>query len=291
MEIKMLKTFQCVANYLNYSKAAEMLNFSQPTISMHIQILEEELGQKLFVHVGKRTYLTPQGKLLKRDADRLLAMVDDIENKFQTMANENKVIKIAAHESFCNLNLPNVICSYLKTFSNVDVELHSEDTNQVINDIRENTYDVGIISGEAFYAGVCCISVDDTDVKILVKSDIAQSNTLQEIVQKYPYIRYRADAVQYSMDIEQVLIQSHVVPKHAMEFANLMAIRQAIQEGLGYSVMSVDNVQQELDRGILSIVTPKGVNVTSRTSAICLEDNIEREEVKAFIQLLKEIWK
>ncbi len=290
MELKILRTFQCVANCLNYSKAAEMLNFSQPTVSTQIQLLEEELGQKLFVHVGKKTYLTPQGKILKEDTDRLLNMADEIENKFKSMSNNVKVIKVAAHESFCNLNLPAVICQYLKETENVDVELHSDYTNKVIMNVRENIYDVGIISGEAEYAGIQSIPIDDTRVDIIVKKEIAEKYSLEEIVERFSYICYQADALQYSMDLGQVLRQSGITPGHVMRFASLFAIRQAVEEGLGYSVMSIDNIQQELEQKKISVITPDYVNVTSRTSAICLEDNVERPEVKAFIKKLKEAW-
>ena len=97
MELRLLRTFQCVASCLNFSKAAEMLNFSQPTVSTQIQMLEEELGQKLFVHVGKKTYLTPEGTILKEDADRILCMAEEVSLKFQSMTNTTRILKIAAH--------------------------------------------------------------------------------------------------------------------------------------------------------------------------------------------------
>lgn len=291
MELKNLRTFQCVADTLNFSKAAEVLNFSQPTVSTQILNLEEELGQKLFVHVGKKTYLTPQGVILKEDVDRLLTFADEIETKFKAMSNANKVVKIASPESFCNLILPDVISKYLKEMDKVDVELYCDYTNKVIVGVRENLYDIGIISGEANCTGVCSIPIDDTSVEIVVKSELAEQFSLEEIVEKLPYIRYQADAMQYSMDLGQALQRSNIIPKHVMRFASLSAIRNAVKEGLGYSVVSVDNVQKEIENGEIAVITPKGVNVTSLTSAICLEDNVEREEIKSFIRKLKEEWR
>ena len=267
-----------------------MLNFSQPTVSTQIQMLEEELGQKLFVHVGKKTYLTPEGIILKEDADRILSMTEEITLKFQSMTNTTRVLKIAAHESFCNLNLPRVINAYLREVKKVNVDLTSVSTNEVINGIRKNQYDVGIISGDVAYAGVECLTFDATKVEIIVASELAEKYTLEEIVEKFPYFRYRADAMQYSMDLKQMLIKCGIVPKNVMKFGSLMAIKEAVKCGLGYTVVTRDNVEKELKTRELSIITPPDIEVMSMTSAVFLADSREREEVKEFVRILKEVW-
>ena len=290
MELRLLRTFQCVASCLNFSKAAEMLNFSQPTVSTQIQMLEEELGQKLFVHVGKKTYLTPEGTILKEDADRILCMAEEVSLKFQSMTNTTRILKIAAHESFCNLNLPKVINAYLHYMKKVNVDLTAVSTNEVINGIRKNQYDIGIISGDVDYAGVECLTFDETKVEIIVASELTQTCSLEEIVEKYPYFRYRADAMQYSLDLNQVLVKSGIVPQNVMKFGSLKAIKEAVKSGLGYTVVTRDNVEKELKNGELSIITPSDIEVMSMTSAVFLADSREREEVKEFIRILKEVW-
>lgn len=290
MELKNLRTFQCAANYLNFSKAAEALNFSQPTVSTQIQALEEELGQKLFVHVGKKTYLSPGGAILKEKVEKLLGVVDEIDVKFKAMADTYKIIKVAAHESFCNLWLPEVINKYLKTTEKVDIDLYACSTNAVIDGVRKNEYDIGIISGEVNYAGVNCVPVDSTEVDVMVSGELAEKYSLAEIVEKYPYIRYRADAMQYSMDLAQTLQKSNITPKRTMKFGSIGAISKAVQAGIGYTVISRDNVVNEINSGKIVVVTPKGIKVSSLTSAICIEDNQEKPEIKEFISILQKVW-
>lgn len=71
MELRNLKTFQVVAECSNFTKAAEKLNFTQPTVTAQIQSLEKELNQLLFFRVGRTNHLTPAGKLLKKYTDEL----------------------------------------------------------------------------------------------------------------------------------------------------------------------------------------------------------------------------
>ena len=70
----------------------------------------------------------------------------------------------------------------------------------------------------------------------------------------------------------------------------LKAIKAAVKSGLGYTIVTRDNVEKELKNKKLSIITPPDIEVMSMTSAVFLADSREREEVKEFIRILKEVW-
>lgn len=82
MELRHLKTFQVVAEQLNLTKVAEQLGYSQPGITLQIKALEKELGRTLFARVGRQTYLTSAGKLLKTHVDRLFGVMHELEDDF-----------------------------------------------------------------------------------------------------------------------------------------------------------------------------------------------------------------
>ena len=290
MELRWLKTFQCVASCLNYSKAAEALNFSQPTVSTQIQMLEEELGQKLFVHVGKKTFLTKEGLILKKDAEKILELLEEVELKFQSMSNTTKILKIAAHESFSNIKLPLVINEYLHRVEKVNIDLTSISTNDVIEGIRKNKFDIGIISGDVNYAGVKCLTFDATRVEVIASEELAKKYSLEEIVELFPYFSYRADAIQYSLDLNQALVKCGIVPKNTMKFGSLVAIKEVVKAGLGYSVVTRDVVEKELEEKSICVISPKELEVYAMSSVIYLEDSYEREEIKKFIKILKEVF-
>lgn len=96
--------------------------------------------------------------------------------------------------------------------------------------------------------------------------------------------------MQYSLDLNQVLVKGGIVPQNVMKFGSLMAIKEAVKSGLGYTVITRDNVEKELKNKELSVITPSDVEVLSMTSAVFLADSREREEVKEFIRILKEVW-
>jgi DNA-binding transcriptional LysR family regulator len=65
MELRNLKTFQVVAEELNLTKAAKILGYTQPTLTLQIQALEKELQHTLLTRIGKKTFLTSAGKNLR----------------------------------------------------------------------------------------------------------------------------------------------------------------------------------------------------------------------------------
>ncbi len=291
MELKHLKTFQCVANFLNFSKAAEVLNFSQPTVSTQIQTLEQELNQKLFIHLGKKTYLTSAGKILKEYVDELFVMVDKIENHFNEMGEFFGHISIAAYETYCTINLPPVISKYLQDNKEVNLELYSCFTKEVIKGVKENDYDIGIVSGVVEYPGVMNIPIGVDRMEIVVSDKLYQKYTREEIFQECTYIKYRADAPDYDADIKAVLQKSGWIPKRQMEFRSLAAIKQAVLDGIGISIMTEDIVKAELKSGRIVSLTPPDINVMSKTSIIVLEEKAKLNEIESFILLLKKMWK
>lgn len=89
MHTQQLLCFVCVADKLNFTKAAEELFLSTPTVTHHIQTLENELKTTLFIRNSKMVQLTETGKEFYNDATEILAKMELAEKKIQKIANPN----------------------------------------------------------------------------------------------------------------------------------------------------------------------------------------------------------
>lgn len=85
MEIRVLRYFFEAAKEKNMTKAASNLHVSQPTLSRQLKLLEEELGQKLFIRSNYSIHLTDEGKILYKRCEDILSMVDKTQSEFKTM--------------------------------------------------------------------------------------------------------------------------------------------------------------------------------------------------------------
>ena len=85
MEIRVLRYFLAVAREESITAAANFLHLTQPTLSRQIHDLEEELGQQLLIRKSHRVLLTPEGMLLRKRAEEIIAMVDKTEAEFNSL--------------------------------------------------------------------------------------------------------------------------------------------------------------------------------------------------------------
>ena len=87
MELRVLRYFLAVAREGNITAAANFLHLTQPTLSRQIKDLENELGQQLLIRKSHQVVLTPEGMLLRKRAEEIIAMVDKTEAEFVSLEN------------------------------------------------------------------------------------------------------------------------------------------------------------------------------------------------------------
>src|ERR1051326_1281311 len=85
MEIRSLEVFLSVAKHLNFTRAGEEINLSQPSVSVRIRQLETELSVRLFEQLGKKVALTEAGELLVPHARRVMAAIADAKQSIDEL--------------------------------------------------------------------------------------------------------------------------------------------------------------------------------------------------------------
>lgn len=100
MELRVLNYFLAIAREENFTRAAQQLHVTQPTLSRQIADLEQELGVKLFRRSNHNVVLTEDGMILKRRAQELLTLADKTKRTFCTGANSWRAPSPSAAGSF-----------------------------------------------------------------------------------------------------------------------------------------------------------------------------------------------
>ncbi|MGN0160820.1 MAG: LysR family transcriptional regulator [Lachnospiraceae bacterium] len=146
MDIRELKYFMEVAGELNITRAAKNLNMAQPPLSRQIQMLEEELGVKLFDRSKKKIQLTEEGKLLKNRGIQILELIEKTETEVRELAKGSTgTLYIGTVEG----RGPNLISSWIARFKeeypNVYYELWNGSTDDVLDRLEKGLLDVALI--------------------------------------------------------------------------------------------------------------------------------------------------
>jgi len=143
---KQLRSFCMAAKVGGFSKAAELLQLSQPSVSLQIQGLEKEFKAKLFIRNGPKITLTDAGKKLLELAQPLVDQMDSLPTRFTALhrPEETAEINIAAGEASILYLLPNIIETFKQRYPNVHIRLHSVSGKSGVDAIRNGDVDFAV---------------------------------------------------------------------------------------------------------------------------------------------------
>jgi len=284
MDLRNLKTFHVVSTYLNFTKAAEILNYSQPTISQQMKALEEELGHILINRMGKKMFLSQVGKIVKEHTDQLFGIIEEMEQDLKNFEKPYGHLTIAAPEFYCGYYLSHIIGSFLKQYPQVNLKLLCANSKETANLVSSNQADIGFVAGSPSYAGVEGILLEEEDLVLVGNPLIIKDRTVQEIFDDYPFITYGMDDC-----IVSCLQEIKCKPQTIVEFGSEEAIKRAVLEQVGLALLSDIIIQKEVTKGSLQVLYrfPKKLP----TYLIFPQNAKTFSNVSTFIDLVKDTWK
>lgn len=145
MNSQELKCFVVAADRLNFTRAAKELYVTPPTITHHIQHLEEELGVKLFIRDSKSVQLTTAGEMFYHDAHDILLRMEEIPNRLRDLkANEQRILKIGCTMGKDTEILKEILYKFRLEYPHVSPRIYLDDYFQLLNRLYENQLDMMI---------------------------------------------------------------------------------------------------------------------------------------------------
>ena len=142
MNSQELKCFVVAADRLNFTRAAKELYVTPPTVTHHIQHLEEELGVKLFIRNSKSVQLTTAGEIFYHDAHDILLRMEAIPNRLRAVkSNEQTILKIGCTMSQEAKCLTQALRLFHRENSRVSPRIYLDDYFQLVNRLVENQLD------------------------------------------------------------------------------------------------------------------------------------------------------
>ena len=143
MEFKQLESYIAIVKYKNLTTAAEALGISQPTISIHLKNLEEELHTRLIIRTAKNFEVTQRGQEFFICAQNILKLRDDLVNSWN--GREAEIIRMGVSTIPSAYILPEVLPVFGKEHENVYFSIDQMDSQKVIDEVHKGTYDLGLV--------------------------------------------------------------------------------------------------------------------------------------------------
>jgi DNA-binding transcriptional LysR family regulator len=146
MELKQLKYFVVLCEELHFTRAAEILNISQPALSQQIRILENEVGKPLFDRIGKTINVTEAGKLVLKHSENILSELEEIRNAVDGLNNLTKgTVSVGSIITLVTYMLPMVILRYNYIFPNITMTVSGLSSERIRERLIQGDLDLGIL--------------------------------------------------------------------------------------------------------------------------------------------------
>lgn len=244
MEFKQLESYAAVVKYNSFTKAAENLYISQPTISTHIRALEEELDVRLIMRTTKSIEVTPEGRKLYDYAVNLLELRDRMVH--ECSANAKKIIHLGASTIPSAYILPEVLPKFGKLSPNTFFVIHQSDSKGILDGLSDGIYDVGLIGMPSGKENIVCRSFCRDRMVIItpvtehyLKLQSQRKLPLEELLQEPIILREKGSGSKKSADkfLEAMGIAQEQLNVSA-RVNDPEAIKNLVAGGLGISIIS-----------------------------------------------------
>jgi LysR family transcriptional repressor of citA len=261
MDPRHLRSFVAVAERLHFREAAERLSLSQPTVTGHIQALENEVGAPLFDRQGRRVALTPTGERLLPFARRLLALDAEAEAEVRSWRlRYDERLHVVSSIFVAASVLPGALRRLLAERPRTDVALRTAFSQDVVTAIREGDGDLGFSRLEPRGSGIGARRLLREPVLAVAPAAWGRLG-LAEALAAHPLLAHNHPGYW-----DRLLAQLEVLklPCQPLEVRQVEVTRRLLAEGLGLSFLPRSAVAEELAAGSLRpLRLPAGLRLPS----------------------------
>lgn len=263
MDLRQLEVFVKVAELGSFSKAAEAVFLTQPTVSEHIRALEEELGVRLLDRFGRGAEPTKAGQLLLSYAQRILKLHSEARQalaQFQgRMAGE---LVVGASTIPGEYVLPRLIGRFKEKYPDISISLLIGDTQQALDWLLEGKVEVALVGAQIVQRSIEYTELMPDELVLVVSSTHPwhgkKTVTLDEVRTEPLIVRERGSGSRHALEraLEEEGLDLGAF-RVVGEMGSTQAIKQAVKAGVGISLISKRAVEDECRANLLWCVKVK----------------------------------
>lgn len=250
------KVFEATARHGSFTRAAEELFLTQPTVSMQVKQLTKSLGLPLFEQVGKRLYLTDAGRELYATCQEIFEKLDQLEMQVADLKGMKQGRLRLAVITTATYFFPRLLGPFCKKYPGIDISLVVTNHEQAIQRMANNQDDLYVMSQPPNHLDVTAEPFLDNPLVVMAPKDHAlakKRNIPIERLADEPFIM-RESGSGTREAIQELFARHNVDVRVRLELGSNEAIKQAIVGGLGLSVLSCHTLPPEDNMRELTIL-------------------------------------
>ena len=286
--INQLRIYLKITQTQSVTKASEELHLTQPAVSIQLKNFQAQFDIPLTEMVGRKIFITDFGKEIAVAAEKILNEVYAIN--YKTLAYKGKLIgnlKISV-VSTGKYIIPYFLSGFLKQYDGIELQLDVTNKSQVIKSLENNEVDFCLVSVIPDKMKLNKLELMQNQLYLIGNKDkkFKEINYDKKIFETLPLI-YREEGSGTRHVMEKFILKNRLPVKKKMELTSNEAVKQAVIAGMGFSIMPLIGIKNELNNGELQIIPVKGFPIKSVWNLIWLKDKGFSMAANSFLDYLK----
>jgi DNA-binding transcriptional LysR family regulator len=294
MELNQLKAFCAVVEKRSFSRAGEVVFLSQPTVSLQISSLEQELGTQLLDRRARDITVTKTGETLYQYAKRILRLINEAEQAIEQLKGLMKgTLTLGASTIPGEYLLPSLLAEFKGLHPAIDIDLQISDTQGVTTKVLAHEVEIGFVGTRDKSDRLVFKSLATDKLVLIASADstwLHQDSLSVEQLRGIPFI-LRESGSGTRITIKQKLLEKGITEEElnvVMRLGSTAAVKRAVESGLGVSFVSEKAIENEIRLGTIKTIPVKDLELDREFFIVYSGKKSHSPAAQALLQFLQE---
>ena len=286
--LNQLQIFLKVVKTKSVTKASQELHLTQPAVSIQLKNFQDQFDIPLTEVVGRKIYITDFGNEIAEAAENIINQVYAINYKtlvYKGQLTGRLKISIVSTGKYV---MPYYLANFMNDHSGIELSMDVTNENKVLESLEKNEIDFALVS--ILPKNINIEKLDLLKNKLYLvgnnKTKFRKGISTKELFKDLPLIfREKGSGTRQSM--ESFIQKNNIPVLKKMELTSNEAVKQALLAGLGYSIMPLIGIRNELQNEELQIIPTKGLPIKTTWSLIWLKGKKHSPVSQSFLNYVK----
>ena len=286
--LNQLQIFLKVVQTQSVTKAAEELHLTQPAVSIQLKNFQDQFDIPLTEVVGRKIYITDFGREIWEAAENVVNQVYAIN--YKTLAYKGQLtgrLKISI-VSTGKYVMPYFLADFMKQHDGIELMMDVTNKNKVVESLENNEVNFALVSILPNTLNIEKFDLLQNKLFLVgsAETKLKKAASTKEIFKDLPLI-FREKGSGTRQTMENFFERNNISVLKKMELTSNEAVKQSLLAGLGYSIMPLIGIKNELHNNELKIISIKGLPIKTTWSLIWLKGKKHSPVSKSFLAYLK----
>lgn len=286
--LNQLQIFLKIVQTQSVTKASEELHLTQPAVSIQLKNFQHQFDIPLTEVVGRKIYITDFGREIAEAAENIINQVYAIN--YKTLAYKGQLtgrLKISV-VSTGKYVMPYFLTNFMQHHSGIELMMDVTNKNKVVESLENNEVDFALVSILPNTLNIEKLDLLQNKLYLVgsAETKFKKATYTKEIFKELPLI-FREKGSGTRQTMESFIERNNISVLKKMELTSNEAVKQSLLAGLGYSIMPLIGIKNELHNNELQIISIKGLPIKTMWRLIWLKGKKHSPVSKSFLEYLK----